>query len=97
VALLAREVGEGHPVRAADFRVEVMNLARESIGRQPFHHRVRIKERPVNSLRRRLDHSMESDSVGIALCHDFLLSMITEIDMARPECSSRRRIQTFAA
>jgi hypothetical protein len=52
-----------------------MNLARASIGRQPFYHRVCIKECPVNYLGRRLDHSMEPGSVCIASSHDFLLRM----------------------
>jgi hypothetical protein len=51
----------------------VINLARESIWRQPFHHRIRIKECAVNSLGQRLDHSMKPDGVGIAGGYDFLL------------------------
>lgn len=65
VALAGAEISERHPVGAADFGVQVINLARESIRRKPLGHRVRVEERPINSLRRRPKHSVESDGVYV--------------------------------
>src|SRR5215212_634842 len=75
MAVPATEIGERHAVSASDFCVEVMNLARESIWRKPFHHCVCIEKCAVNSLRRCMEHSVESDSVCVACCHNFLLFM----------------------
>jgi hypothetical protein len=63
------EVGERHLERAIDLRVQVMNLARESIWRKPLGHRIRIQERAINPLRRRAEHSVKSNCVGIVCCH----------------------------
>jgi hypothetical protein len=63
VALTGGEIGERHLVGAADFCIEVMNLASESIRREPLCHRVRVQERPVNSLRGRPEHPMKTDRV----------------------------------
>ena len=72
VALAGGEISERHLVGAADFRVQVMNLARESIRRKPLGHCVRIEERPINSLRRRPEHTVESDGVYFVSRHIFL-------------------------
>ena len=72
VALGGGEICERHFVGAADFGVQVMNLARESVRWKPFDHGVRIEERAINSLRRRPEHSVESDGVCVGRCDDFL-------------------------
>ena len=69
VALAGGEIGERHLVCAADFSVQVMDLARESIRWKPLGHRVRVQERAINSLRRRADHSVKSNGVGVVCCH----------------------------
>src|SRR5437867_1247601 len=72
VALARAEIRERHLVSAADFGVQVMNLARESVRWKPFDHGVRIEERAINSLRRRPEHSVESDGVCVGRWHDLL-------------------------
>src|SRR5207247_7422078 len=70
MALTCREVRKRHFVTAANFRVQLMNFAGESVWRKPFGHRVGIQKRAVNFLRRGAEHSVESDGV----CgHDFWL------------------------
>jgi hypothetical protein len=73
VALAGAEIGERHLVSAAHFRVQVMNFASESIRRKPLCHCVRVQERPVNFLRRRPEHSMETYRVCTVCCHNSLL------------------------
>ena len=68
-ALAGGEIGERHLVRAADFRVQVMNLARESVRGKPLGHRVCIQECPINPLRRRAEHSVKSNDVCIVCWH----------------------------
>jgi hypothetical protein len=75
VTLAGREINERHLVGAVDFGVQVMNLARESIRRKPLGHCVRIKERPINSLRRRPEHSVESDGLYFIRWHNFSLML----------------------
>ena len=72
VALAGGEISKRHLVGAADFRVQLMNLARESIRRKPLSQCVRIEERPINSLRRRPQHTVESDRVYFVCRHNFL-------------------------
>jgi hypothetical protein len=74
VALAGGEISERHLVGAADFRVQVMDLASESIRRKPLGQCVRIEERPINSLRRRPEHAVEPDGVYFACQHNFLES-----------------------
>jgi hypothetical protein len=74
VALAGGEISERHLVGAADFRVQVMDLARESIRRKPLGQCVRIEERPINSLRCRPEHTVEPDGVYFACQHNFLES-----------------------
>src|SRR4029434_6708800 len=64
------EIRERHLVSATDFCVHLTELARESIRRKPFDHRIRINERAVNPLRRRAEHSVKSNSVGVVGCHN---------------------------
>jgi hypothetical protein len=72
VALAGAEISERHLVSAADFRIQVMDLTRESIRRKPFGQCVRIEERPINSLRRRPEHTVELDSLYFVRHHNFL-------------------------
>jgi hypothetical protein len=73
MALAGAEIREGHPVAAADFPVCLMNLAGESIRRKPFDHGVRIQERAIDPLRLCAEHSVESNGVGVAGGHNFVL------------------------
>src|SRR5262249_17966560 len=57
-------------VTASDLGVELVNFAGKSVGWKPLGHRVRIDERPVNSLRCRAEHSMKPDSVCV-IWHNF--------------------------
>src|SRR5262249_36626701 len=63
VAFARCEIGERHLERPADFGVHMMDLARKSIRRQPFHHGVRVEERSVNPVWCRTKHGMESDGI----------------------------------
>ncbi len=71
VALSGAEIRERHLVGAADFRVQVMDLARESIWRKPFRQGVRIEKGPINSLRRRPEYTVESDGIYFVDLHNF--------------------------
>jgi hypothetical protein len=66
VALTGGEIGERHFVTTADFGIEVMNLARESVWWKPLGHRVCIQKRAINSLGRRPEHSVKLNGV---CCH----------------------------
>src|SRR4029453_8613546 len=55
------EIRERHLVGAADFGMEVVNLARKAVRREPFGHCVWIEERPIDFLRRRTGHSVKLD------------------------------------
>src|SRR4051812_10554582 len=59
------EIGERHPVTAANFGLEAMDLACESVWWKPFRHRVGVKESAIGSLRRCTEHSVESDSICV--------------------------------
>lgn len=72
MALGGAEISEGHLVAAADFRVQMMDLARESIRRKPLAQGVSIEEGPINSLWRRLEHTVESDGLYFVGQHNFL-------------------------
>jgi hypothetical protein len=63
VALAGGEIGERHLVSATDFRIQVMNLAGESVGWKPLCHCVRVQERPINFLRGSPEHPVETDPV----------------------------------
>src|SRR6266487_4970303 len=69
MTLAGGEIGERHLVSSADFSVHLMNLARESVRWKPLGHRVCVQERPINSLRRRAEHSVKSNGVGVVCCH----------------------------
>ena len=45
VTAAGAEIRERHLVGATDFRVQVVNLAGESVRRKPLGHRVRVEER----------------------------------------------------
>src|SRR3569623_3233003 len=60
VRVAGSEVGERHFVGAADFSVEMVNLAGEAVGRQSFVYCVAIEEGPIDSLRRRAQHAMKA-------------------------------------
>jgi hypothetical protein len=53
VALLRRKVRKGHPERAADHGVEVVDLARETVRRKPLDQRIGAQESAIDALGRR--------------------------------------------
>ncbi len=63
VAAAGGEIGETHPVGAAHLRIEMMDLPRESIRRQPLDLGVGIKEGAVDPVGRRAQHAVEADGV----------------------------------
>jgi len=63
VALTRREVRKRHLVGAADLGVHMVNLAGKAVRREPFGHGVGFKKRPIDSFRRRPQHTVKSDSV----------------------------------
>ena len=65
MALTGGEIGERHRVSAADFGVQVMNLARESVRWKPLGHCIGIEELSINFLRRRAEHPVESDGACV--------------------------------
>jgi len=68
VARPRRVVGERHPVRAADARVEVVDLAGEAVRRQPLGHRVGVEERPVDAVGRGAQDAVKADGSGHRRC-----------------------------
>jgi hypothetical protein len=72
VALAGGEISERHLVAAAHFRVQLVDLARESIRRKPLGQCIGIEERSINSLRRRPEHTVESDGVYFVGRHNSL-------------------------
>jgi hypothetical protein len=76
VALAGGEISEQHLVGATDFGVQAMNFSRESIRRKPLGHCGRVEERPISSLRRRPEHSVQSDGVCAVCWHGFLSVLI---------------------
>jgi len=52
MALADAEISERHLVRTADFRIHLVDFSGESVWWKPFRHRIRIKERPIDFLRR---------------------------------------------
>src|SRR6185295_5793633 len=58
------EVREGHLVRAADLRIDVVDLAGEAVRRKPFGHGVGIEERAIEPLRGGPEHSMKPNGAG---------------------------------
>src|SRR5262245_17504002 len=63
MTLASGEVRERHLECAADLRVHVVDLARESVRRKPFRHGVGVQKRPINFFRRRAEHAMKSNRV----------------------------------
>ncbi len=57
------EVGERHFEGAADFRLQMVHLAGESVRRKPFDLGIRIEKRPVDLLGRGADDTMKPDGV----------------------------------
>jgi hypothetical protein len=63
MAFARGEVGERHLVPSAYLWIQMVNLAREAVRRQPFDHRVRVKKRSVNPVGRRAKDSMKTNRV----------------------------------
>src|SRR6185369_12393719 len=64
MALPGAEVRERHLVGAADFGLEMMDLAGKPVWRKPFGHCVSVQERTIDFLRSRVEHAVKPDSVG---------------------------------
>src|SRR6185437_9768293 len=63
VALAGGKIRERHPVAAPDLGVQVVNLSRKSVRRQPFDQRIRFQECPIDSLGRRSQQTMKPGGV----------------------------------
>src|SRR5882672_11750044 len=75
MARVRGEIRERHPECAADFRLQMVDLAGEAVGRQPLGHGFRIEEGAKNLLRLGAEDTMQTN--GITLGHDVIFS-ITE-------------------
>jgi hypothetical protein len=64
VTVSRSEIGERHFVGAPHFRLQMVDLAGEAVGRQPFGHRIGIEKRPIHSFRRRADDAVEPHGIG---------------------------------
>jgi hypothetical protein len=90
VTLAGSEIGERHLVSAADFRIQMMNLAGESVRWKPLCHCVRVQERPINFLRRGPEHPVETDRVCGVCCHNRLSFQLFSVRCFRGHKSESR-------
>src|SRR4029453_7107143 len=65
VAVAGGEVREGHLVGTADLRIDMVNLARKAVRRQPLDHCLGIDECPIDFLRCRTEHPGERYGAGV--------------------------------
>ncbi|SFA69510.1 hypothetical protein SAMN04515620_101106 [Collimonas sp. OK607] len=72
------EVRERHFIGATHFRIKMVDLTCETIWRQPFSHRVGIKKRSIDSLRRRPEHAMKANYVRSHDSFAFLIDVMTD-------------------
>src|SRR5688500_1299738 len=63
MAVSRRQAREGHLVGTADLGLDLVDLAREAVRRQPFGHRVGIEERSVDPLRWCTKYPVKLDGV----------------------------------
>src|SRR5689334_25180819 len=75
MAMAGSEICERHLVRTADLGVLLVNLARESVGRKPFGHRICLEERPIDSLGCCAQHAVKLDGVWHHLLLSYALSI----------------------
>ena len=64
VSVAGGEVGEGHPVGAANACVLRVHGAGETMRRQPFHQCARFKEGTIDKLGRSAQNAVKADGVG---------------------------------
>src|ERR1700719_84647 len=69
MALARGEVAEGHPIAAADLRIELMHRAGEAVGRKPFGQCIRLEERAIDLIWPSGQHAVQMNRIG----HDVLL------------------------
>jgi len=89
MAAACREVGERHPECAANLRLHMVNLAGETVGRQPFGHRIRLEEGAKHLLRPGSEDAMQTN--GIALGHDVIFS-VTERSLSHDLAGSAQSL-----
>jgi hypothetical protein len=77
------EVRKRHFVGAADFGINMVDLASETIWRQPFSHRVGIEKRSVDSLGACPEYAMKSNCVRSHNSFAFPIDAMTNVDMGR--------------
>ena len=58
------EVGKRHPESAADLGVQVMDLAREAVGRKPLAHRIRVEEGAIEAFGFGTKHTVEAEGTS---------------------------------
>ena len=62
---LARgRVAEGHPIAAADLRIELMHRAGEAVGWKPFGQCVRLEERAIDLIWPSGQHAVQMNRIG---------------------------------
>ena len=64
MAVTGREVRERHPEGAANPCIQMMNLAGEAIGRQPFGQGIGIQKRAVDALGLGAENTVKPDGTG---------------------------------
>src|SRR6185295_16250576 len=80
MAVVRGEIRKRHPECAANLRLQMVDLAGEAVGGQPFGHGIRIEKGAKNLFRRGGEDTMQTN--GIALGHDVIFSM-TERSVSR--------------
>jgi len=71
MAYSGREITEGHPVLAADLRLQFMDRAQETVGRQPARDGIALQKGAIDLLRLGGDDAVKSDRIGLG----FLLAV----------------------
>jgi hypothetical protein len=66
------KIREGHFEMPADLGVQVMDLAGESIGRQPLGQSVGIQEGSIDFFRRGAQHAMQTHGIGVGFAHGLI-------------------------
>jgi hypothetical protein len=63
MAVAGSEIRERHFVGSADFGIQMVDLAGESVRRKPLGHCSGVNKRPINSFGCRTENAMEPDGV----------------------------------
>src|ERR1700687_5255071 len=64
MALARGEVAEGHPIAAANLRIEFMHRAGEAVGWKPFGQCIRLEERAIDLIWPSGQHAVQMNRIG---------------------------------